>query len=140
MPIMPPPVKNGGIESSSACWPHRMPTPVGPSILCDENAMKSAPQSCTSTGMRGTAWHASTTLTAPAARAGGKSLRRVDRAQRIADGREREDLGAVEQRVEVGQIKQSVVGDPHETQLRPRLLREHLPRHEIGVVLHLRHH
>ena len=58
--IMSPPPMNGGIAFSSSRRPHSAPMPVGPSILWPEKAMKSMSNSCTFTGMCGTAWHAST--------------------------------------------------------------------------------
>ena len=65
-PIMLPPARKGGIASSSSRRPQRAPTPVGPSILCEERAKKSQPRACRSTGMCGTLWAPSTRTTAPA--------------------------------------------------------------------------
>src|SRR5690606_11740134 len=39
----------GGILLSSSSFPYRTPTPVGPYILCPENAKKSTSSACTST-------------------------------------------------------------------------------------------
>ena len=43
--------------------------PVGPIILCDDATIQSTPSACTSTGMCGTDWHASSSTLAPTARA-----------------------------------------------------------------------
>jgi len=43
--------------------------PVGPSILCELATIQSTPSACTSTGMCGTDWHASSSTRAPTLRA-----------------------------------------------------------------------
>ncbi len=48
--IIEPPVRNGGMASSSARLPYSTPIPVGPSILCPEKAAKSTSSPCRSTG------------------------------------------------------------------------------------------
>jgi len=63
--IISPPVKNGGIFSSSSRFPYRQPIPIGPISLWPEKARKSASSACTSTGICGTLWAPSTTTTAP---------------------------------------------------------------------------
>ncbi|CFE39095.1 Uncharacterised protein [Mycobacterium tuberculosis] len=63
--IIEPPVRNGGICASSSRRPYSTPIPLGPSILCPENAAKSTPSSCRSTGWCGTDWQASSTVSAP---------------------------------------------------------------------------
>src|SRR5579875_2370188 len=67
--IIEPPVMNGGIAASSSARPQSTPMPLGPSILCAENARKSAPSAVTSTGRCGTSCAPSHTTSAPAARA-----------------------------------------------------------------------
>mmetsp|Transcript_5373 Transcript_5373/g.16351 ORF Transcript_5373/g.16351 Transcript_5373/m.16351 type:complete len:204 (+) Transcript_5373:1104-1715(+) len=57
----------GDISSSTSIDPHRKPMPVGPHILCPEATSQSAPSACTSTGMCGTLWHASSSTRAPTA-------------------------------------------------------------------------
>ena len=64
---MSPPLWYGGMSSSRARRPYSAPMPVGPHILCPEQAKKSHPRSCTSTGMWGAACAPSTTQTAPMA-------------------------------------------------------------------------
>ena len=63
--IISPPVRNGGISSSNSRRPYNTPIPMGPMSLWPENARKSAPSACTSTGIWGALWAASTTRTAP---------------------------------------------------------------------------
>ena len=63
--IIEPPVRNGG--SSLRCFEYTAPTPLGPHILWPENAAKSTSKAWKSTGMCGTDWHASSTVTAPTA-------------------------------------------------------------------------
>ena len=63
--IMEPPVRNGG--SSLRCFEYSAPTPDGPHILCPENAAKSTSRAWKSTGMWGTDWQASSTVSAPTA-------------------------------------------------------------------------
>src|SRR5439155_1196254 len=63
--IISPPPRSGSVASKSSCFPYKTPIPVGPSILCPLNARKSASRLCTSMGMCGAAWAASTTQMAP---------------------------------------------------------------------------
>ena len=49
--IIEPPVRTGGIASRSSLLPQSAPTPVGPSILCEEKTAKSTPKSRTLIGM-----------------------------------------------------------------------------------------
>ncbi len=63
--IISPPVRNGGIASSSSRRPHSAPAPDGPQSLWPENARKSAFMACTSTGRCGTDCAPSTTITPP---------------------------------------------------------------------------
>ena len=65
--IIEPPVRNGGIASSSSRRPYSTPTPDGPSILCPENTAKSTSSSPKCTGMCGTDWQASSSVSAPTA-------------------------------------------------------------------------
>mmetsp|Transcript_44379 Transcript_44379/g.106626 ORF Transcript_44379/g.106626 Transcript_44379/m.106626 type:complete len:201 (+) Transcript_44379:548-1150(+) len=55
------------MASRSASLPHRKPMPVGPHILCPDAATKSTPSSCTSTGMCGRLWQASSSTSASTA-------------------------------------------------------------------------
>ena len=52
--FIPPPYISGFILFSSSSFPYNTPTPVGPHILCAENARKSISRSCTSTFICGT--------------------------------------------------------------------------------------
>ena len=64
----------------------------------------------------------------------------VDGAEQVALVDERQHLGAlVDQPVEVGQVEPALVGQREPAQRRAGALAEHLPRHEVGVVLHLGH-
>ncbi len=72
------------------------------------------------------------------ARGVGELADRVDRAEHVGDVGEREDLGALgEQVVEVRQVEPALVGDADPAQGRAGAARQLLPRHEVGVVLHL---
>ena len=47
-------------------------------------------------------------------------------------------LRAVEQLVEVGEVEPEVVGERDPAQLDAAFGGEHVPRHDVGVVLHVR--
>ncbi len=139
--IMLPPPRNGGIASSSSMRPHSTPMPDGPHILWPEKATKSAPHACTSVALCGTYWQASTTASAPAAWAAAQSSATgVMRAEHVGHGGEREHLGAVEELVEVGEVELAVGGERHPADLDAALVAQHLPRHDVGVVLHVGEH
>ena len=62
-------------------------------------------------------------------------------AERVRDVRERHDLGSpLERAPVVGEVDAPVPGDLHHPQRRALLLTQHLPRHEVRVVVHGRHH
>ena len=99
------------MASSSSARPHSTPMPVGPHILWPENATKSAPELDDVGGEWGTYWQAST----DDQRAGGvgrvgELADRREGAEHVRHGRQPEQLGAVEQAVEVGQVELAVVG------------------------------
>ena len=62
--IISPPERNGGIFFNNFFFPYKTPIPIGPKILCPENAKKSASSSCTLTGICGVLCAPSTTITA----------------------------------------------------------------------------
>ena len=64
----------------------------------------------------------------------------VDRAEHVRHRRDREEPGAVEQLVEVGEVEPEVVGHRDPAQLDAALGGEHVPRDDVGVVLHVREH
>jgi hypothetical protein len=69
---------------------------------------------------------------------GDDALDRVLGAQDVADVDERDDLGALgDQRVEVVEVEPALVGDGEPAQRRADPLGQQLPRHDVGVVLHL---
>ena len=139
--IMPPPPRNGGMASSSSARPHNTPMPEGPSILWPLKATKSAPMACTSVGRCGTDWQASTRVTAPLAASGcGQAFDRGERAEHVRHRGEGKELRPVEQTVEVAEIELAIVGDGDPTDLEARLGGQHLPRDDVGVVLHDREH
>ena len=70
-------------------------------------------------------------------RAGMIRLERRDRAERVADMRDRDELAAVEQVVEIVENVEAAIVDRNEAQLGAGSLGEQLPRHEIGVVFEL---
>ena len=88
--------------------------------------------------MCGTDCAASTSTTAPAACARGTIVvERRDRADRVRDVRERDQLHAGEQRVEVVEHQHAVAVGRDVAQLGAGLGGQQLPRHEVGVVLEL---
>ncbi len=63
---------------------------------------------------------------------------RVDRAENVRLVHERDQLRPlVDHLVEVGKVEAAVVGDADPAQRRPGPPAQHLPRHQVGVVLHL---
>ena len=130
---------NGGIASSSSRRPHSTPMPDGASILWPVATKKSTPSACTSTAWCGADCAPSSSTSAPTSRARATSVvDRVGGAEDVADVHERQHLRAlVDQGVEVGQVEAAVVGQREPAQRRAGALAEHLPRHEVGVVLHL---
>src|SRR3990172_6312170 len=61
--IIPPPNLTGSRLFNNDFLPQSTPVPIGPYILCPENAYKSIPKSTKSTGKCATAWAPSTTTT-----------------------------------------------------------------------------
>ena len=64
---MPPPPRNGGIDSRSSARAQSTPIPVGPSILCALKQATSTSRAATSIGAWPTSWAASIAMSAPAA-------------------------------------------------------------------------
>ena len=129
------------MASSTSCRPYNTPMPVGPQILWPENAKKSQPMACTSTGqMPGALRAVHERGDAELARAGAKVGHGIDRAERVGDVNHREQLHLLrQQRIELGQVEHAfVAGDGQVGELRAGALGEQLPRHEVAVVLHLR--
>ena len=92
----------------------------------------------TSTAPWGTAWAASTSASAPAAWAASASgAHVVAGAEHVGHRGEGEELGAVEQAVEVGEVELVVARERHPAHLDAALGGEDVPRHDVGVVLHL---
>ena len=139
--IMLPPPRNGGIASSSSMRPHSTPMPDGPHILWLENATKSASQAWTSVALCGHVLAGVDDRERAGIVGGGAELgHRRERAEHVAHRGEREHLGAVEQLVEVGQVELAVGGERDPAHLDAALGGEHLPRHDVGVVLHVGEH
>ena len=85
---------------------------------CEASMQTSAPTSCARRTI------ASTGLTVP---------------RMLDDQHEGDDLRLLgDDLVDVGQVEPAVVGEAEPLQLRAGALREQLPRHDVGVVLHLR--
>ena len=137
--IIEPPVRNGGSAASSSARPHSTPMPVGPSILWPEKTRKSAPVAVTSTGMCGTDWQASSTTSAPTSWA-----RVVTASSGLTVPRTLDwwvsattfvrSLSSSSRR---GQVEPALVGDTEPAQRGTGADAELLPRHQVGVVLHL---
>ncbi len=128
------------MASSSSLRPYSTPMPVGPHILCAEKARKSTPARCTSTGKCGTDCAPSTRVTAPAWCARRMiSCGRVDRAQHVGHVGEGDQLRA-RARAARGRLpdpaaRRRVTG--MNSRRRPLLGGQHVPGHQVGVVLHL---
>ena len=136
-----PPPRNGGVSSSSSARPHSAPIPDGPHILCAEKATKSASHACTSVTLCGTYWQASTTARAPAAWAAAVSsatgvsvpstLLIAVKANTLAPSSSRSRLSPARSSWPSG-----VIGSQRSSM--PVALGHDVPRHDVGVVLHLR--
>ena len=119
--------------------PQSTPMPVGPTTLWPVKARKSAPDGDhvdrqLRRGLRGVDHDDGADLVGPAGDLGD----RVDRAEHVGDPGQRDDLGALgDQLVDVRQVEPAVVGEPEPAQRRAGALGEQLPRHDVGVVLHL---
>ncbi len=137
--IISPPPRNGGSCSSSSPRPHSTPMPVGPVTLWPVKARKSTPARLhvdrhLRHGLGGVDDHERADLVGPAGDLGD----RVDGAEHVGDPGQRDHLGALgDQLVDVGQVELAVVGEPEPAQRGAGALGEQLPRHDVGVVLHL---
>ena len=115
--------------------------PEGPHILWLEKATKSASHACTSVTLWGTYWQASTTASAPASWAAAPSSAPaliVPSTLLIAVNEN--TLAPSSKPVEVGEIELAVVGEGDPADLDAPLGGEHVPRHDVGVVLHVGEH
>ena len=70
----------------------------------------------------------------------GEQADRGDGAEHVRHRGERERLGPVEQPVEIGQVELAVGGERNPAQLDAALGGEHVPGHDVGVVLHVGEH
>ena len=60
--------------------------------------------------------------------------------EHVGHGGDRQQLGPVEEAVQVAQVEATLGVDPDPAQLDPGLLGQHVPRDDVGVVLHLGQH
>ena len=67
----------------------------------------------------------------------GEPADRGEGAEHVGHGRDADQLHAVEQPVEVGEVERVVLGHRDHPDLDAPLLAQHQPRHEVGVVLEL---
>ena len=129
------------MASSSSSRPHSTPMPVGPHILWAEKAMKSAPIACTSVGTWGTYWQASTIATAPWACAASASWRTGLIVPSTFDMAVKPNaLAPSSSRSRSVRSSRPSGGERHPAQLDAALGGEDVPRHDVGVVLHLGEH
>ena len=136
-----PPPRNGGVASSSSARPHSAPMPDGPHILWLENAAKSASHACTSVALWGTYWQASTMARAPASWAAAhSSVTGVSVPSTLLIAVNDSTLAPSSSAVEVGEVELAVGGQRDPAQLDAPLGGEHVPRHDVGVVLHVGEH
>ena len=139
--IMLPPPCHGGMSSSTSRLPYTTPMPVGPNILWPENTKKSA-SICLHVDphVRHRLRAVDQRTRAGAMRHRDDLLHRHDRAQRVRHLRHRDDFrAAVEQLLIFVEQHLTRVVDRNHAQLRARLRRELLPRHDVGVMLEVRH-
>jgi len=61
-------------------------------------------------------------------------------AEHVGHGGDGQELGPVEEPIEVGEVQVALGGHPDPPQLDAGLLGEHQPGHDVGVVLHLGEH
>ena len=134
---MDPPVRNGGIAASSSPRPHSTPTPDGPSILWPENAAKSTPSAVRFTGWCGTDWQASSTVSAPTARARDTSSATGRIVPSTLDWCANATTFVRSRQLERVEVEPAVVGHAVPAQDRAGAPAQLLPRHEVGVVLQL---
>ena len=139
--IISPPPRNGGMASRISRRPQSTPMPVGPHILWPLNANRSAPSSWTSVARWGTYWQASTHTVAPAAWAA-SAMRRtgVERAEHVGHRADRRPSWRRRRSGRGRRGRAAVVAQRDPAQLDVALGLEHVPRHDVGVVLHLGEH
>ena len=65
---------------------------------------------------------------------------RVERAQHVAHGGDRQQLRPVQQTIQIGEVQAAVSGDRDPANLEAPLGGQDVPRHDVGVVLHLGEH
>ena len=139
--IISPPPRNGGMASSSSRRAHRTPMPVGPSILWPEKATKSAPRAPTSIVRWGADLGGVDQDQGPGGVGRlGQGGDVVDGAEHVGDPGDAEELGAVEQAGKVGQVEVAVGRKRDPAQLDAPLGGQHVPGHDVGVVLHVGEH
>ena len=119
--IISPPPRNAGMASSSSARAHSTPMPVGPSILWPVKPKKSQSMAATSVGRWGTYWAASTQDQRAGGVGGvGEPPDRGERAEHVRHRRDADELHAVDQPVEVGEVERVVVGHRDERSSMPR--------------------
>ena len=115
--------------------------PLGPSILCPVNADEvGVPRLHVDGEVRDGLGGVDQDPRAGGVGRVGERADVVEGAEHVRRGGDREQLGAVEQAVEVGEVEAVVGGQRDPAQLDAALGGEHVPRHDVGVVLHLREH
>jgi hypothetical protein len=126
------------MASSSSRRPHSTPTPVGPQhLVAGEGEEVGTEFGDTSVGRWGTYWHASTQTSAPAACAASAICRIGVIVPSTFDMAEMaQQLRAVEQHVEVAEVERPSGRRGSSAARCPRSAAD-LPRHDVGVVLHL---
>ena len=67
----------------------------------------------------------------------GDATHRCQGAEHVGHRRDRDELGAIELAIEIIEAEHAVVTDGQPAQLDAPFGREHVPRHDVGVVLHL---
>ena len=137
--IISPPPSNGSVSCRASIFPHRIPIPVGPSILWAEKATKSAPSSTTFDGGVGDQLGGVDHHTSPVSmRQVGDLPDRWHRAQDVRHAGDGHDLHVGPQLLAVGvEVESEVVGHRDVIEHRTGSLGDHLPRNEVGVVFHL---
>ena len=136
--IISPPPRNGGIASSSSARAHSPPmTGRAEHLVAGEADEVGVPRlhvdRQVGDGLGGVDEHER----ARRVRGVGQQPDVVEGAEHVRHRGDRQQLGAVEQSVEVGEVELEVVRDRDPAQLDAALGDEDVPRNDVGVMLHL---
>ena len=138
--IISPPPRNGGISSSSAWRPQRADAARTAHLVGGERDEVGVPRLHVGGDVRHVLARVDEHERVVGVGGVGERADVVDRAEHVRHRGDREQARAVEQLVEIGEIELVVGGHRDPAELDAALGREHVPRHDVGVVLHVREH